>query len=347
MLDALYRLVRPLLFRLDAETAHELVFRGLPLVPFLAGNRRPDPILRRTVAGLEWGGPVGLAAGLDKEGIGVRAWEALGFGAIEVGTVTALAQPGNPKPRLFRLVPERGLINRMGFNNAGAVALAATLSRLRAAGGWPKVPVGANLGKSKVTPNEDAVGDYLNSVGALRGKADYFVVNVSSPNTPGLRALQDREPLAKLLGAVVPAAERTPVFLKLAPDLEDDALREAVEVALEAGCAGIIATNTTVTRPGETGRLDQFGGLSGAPLRTLSREKLRVVLDAVAGRAPVIGVGGIFTADDALEYLRMGCAAVQVYTGFIFEGPGLVARLHRELAARAHAAGGFDALLRG
>jgi dihydroorotate dehydrogenase len=346
VLDALYRLARPLLFHLDAETAHELVFRGLPFVPWLAGNRRPDPLLRRTVAGLEWGGPVGLAAGLDKNGVGIRAWEALGFGAIEVGTVTALAQPGNPLPRLFRLVPERGLINRMGFNNAGAVALASTLTRLREGGGWPKVPVGANLGKSKVTPNEDAVGDYLNSVGALRGKADYFVVNVSSPNTPGLRALQDKEPLTRLLGAVVPAAQRTPVFLKLAPDLEDDALREAVDVALEAGCAGIIATNTTITRPGETGRLDQFGGLSGAPLRPLAREKLAVVLQAVAGRAPVIGVGGIFTADDALDYLRMGCAAVQVYTAFIYEGPGLVARLHAELATRARAAGSLDALLR-
>ncbi|GDX78886.1 dihydroorotate dehydrogenase [Deltaproteobacteria bacterium] len=345
MLDSLYRLVRPLLFRLDPETAHELVFRGLPLVPWLAGKRVPDPILRRKVAGLEWGGPVGLAAGLDKNGDGIPAWAALGFGAIEVGTVTAQAQPGNPRPRLFRLVDEGGLINRMGFNNAGAVSLSARLARLREGGGWPSVPVGANLGKSKVTPNEEAVGDYLNSVGALREKADYFVVNVSSPNTPGLRELQDKEPLAHLLDAVVPAAGRTPVFLKIAPDLEDDALAEAVGVALATGCAGIIATNTTTTRPGTTGRLDQYGGLSGIPLRPLAKSRIQVVLDAAAGSLPVIGVGGVTTAEDALDYLRMGCAAVQIYTALVFEGPGLVAGIHAELAARAHAAGSFEALL--
>lgn len=332
MLDLLYRLARPLLFRMDAESAHELVFRGLPLVPLLAGKRRPDPKLRVTIAGLEWGGPVGLAAGLDKHGVALGAWEALGFGAIEIGTVTARPQPGNPRPRLFRLVPEAGLINRMGFNNAGAVAMAARLARLRDAGRWPSVPVGVNLGKSKVTPNEEAVGDYLDSVGSLRGKADYFVVNVSSPNTPGLRALQDKEPLARLLGSVVPAAQRTPVFLKLAPDLEDDALEEAVGVALEAGCAGIIATNTTITRPGDTARLDQSGGLSGTPLRPLAKQKIAVVLRAVGGRAPVIGVGGVSTADDVREYLAMGCSAVQLYSALVFQGPGLVARLHRELA---------------
>lgn len=332
MLDLLYRLARPLLFQLDAETAHELVFRGLPVVPWLAGDRKPLPAQKVKIAGLEWSGPVGLAAGLDKNGVGLAAWEALGFGAIEIGTVTAKAQPGNPRPRLFRLVPEQGLINRMGFNNGGAVAMGARLARLRDAGRWPTVPVGVNLGKSKVTPNEEAVGDYLDSVGSLRGKADYFVVNVSSPNTPGLRELQDKEPLSRLLGAVVPAAQRTPVFLKLAPDLDDAALEEAVEVALEAGCAGIIATNTTITRPGDTGRLDQTGGLSGAPLRPLAKEKIGVVLRAVGGKAPVIGVGGVRTAADVREYLTMGCAAVQLYSAFIFEGPGLVARLNRELA---------------
>jgi len=335
VLDLLYRLARPLLFRMDAESAHELVFSGLPLVPLLAGHRRPDPKLRVTIAGLEWGGPIGLAAGLDKHGVALGAWESLGFGAIEIGTVTARAQPGNPRPRLFRLVPEAGLINRMGFNNAGAVAMGARLARLRDAGRWPSVPVGVNLGKSKVTPNEEAVGDYLDSVGSLRGKADYFVVNVSSPNTPGLRELQDKEPLTRLLGSVVPAAQRTPVFLKLAPDLEDDALEEAVGVALDAGCAGIIATNTTITRPGDTSRLDQSGGLSGAPLRPLAKQKIATVLRAVGARAPVIGVGGVGTADDVREYLAMGCSAVQLYSALVFQGPGLVARLHRELASGA------------
>ena len=345
MLDAAYRLLRPLLFRLDAETAHEWVLRTLPLVPLIAGNRQPDPILRCKVAGLEWAGPVGLAAGLDKDGVGIRAWAALGFGAVEVGTVTATAQQGNPRPRLFRLVDERGLINRMGFNNEGSMALAATLSRLKEAGAWPKVPVGANLGKSKGTANEDAVGDYLNSVGALRGKADYFVVNVSSPNTAGLRALQDAGPLRKLLDAVVPAAQRTPVFLKLAPDLEDDALNEAVGVAVESGCSGILATNTTVTRPGTTNRLDQYGGLSGEPLQTIAMAKTRVVVQSAAGRVPVVGIGGISSADDVLVYMRMGCAAVQLYSALVYEGPGLVSRIHAELAKRAKDAGSFDGLV--
>ncbi len=347
VLNSLYRLLRPLLFKLDAETAHELIFRALPLVPWFAGKRSPDPLLRRKVGGLDWAGPVGLAAGLDKNGVGIPAWAALGFGAIEVGTVTGHPQPGNPRPRLFRLLQERGLINRMGFNNAGAVVLAANLARLRERGRWPTVPVGANLGRSKATPNEQAADDYLNSVGALKGKVDYFVVNVSSPNTPGLRELQDKEPLARLLDALVPAANGTPVFLKSAPDLEDEALAESVGVALATGCAGIIATNTTVSRPGTTGRLDQYGGLSGAPLRKLARAKIQVVLDAAGGQVPVIGVGGVTTADDALDYLRMGCAAVQLYSAFVFEGPALVSRIHADLAERARAAGSFDALLRG
>ncbi|MBM4366911.1 MAG: quinone-dependent dihydroorotate dehydrogenase [Deltaproteobacteria bacterium] len=338
VLDSLYRIARPLLFRLDAETAHRLVFAGIGLVPLLAGDRRPDPVLAVKVAGLDWPSPVGLAAGLDKDGVGIPAWAALGFGAVEVGTVTALPQAGNPRPRLFRLVDEEGLVNRMGFNNEGAVALAASLARLRSTGRWPRVPVGANLGKSKLTPNEDAVGDYLNSVGALRGKVDYFVVNVSSPNTPGLRALQDKEPLKRLLDAVVPAAQRTPVMLKIAPDLEDDALAEAVDVAVDSGCAAIIATNTTTSRPGTTGRLDQYGGLSGKPLRPLSRAKIAVALAAARQRVPVIGVGGVSTADDVEEYLAMGCAAVQLYSALIFHGPGLVRRINDELAARRHAA---------
>ncbi len=346
MLDSLYRIARPLLFRLDAETAHRLVFAGIGLVPWIAGDRRPDPIIAVKVAGLEWPSPVGLAAGLDKDGVGVPAWAALGFGAVEVGTVTALPQPGNPRPRLFRLVEEEGLVNRMGFNNEGAVALSASLARLRASGRWPKVPVGANLGKSKLTPNEDAVGDYLNSVGALRGKVDYFVVNVSSPNTPGLRALQDKEPLKRLLDAVLPAAQRTPVMLKIAPDLEDDALAEAVNVAVDSGCAAIIATNTTTSRPGTTGRLDQYGGLSGKPLRPLSREKIGVALSAAGRRVPVIGVGGVSTADDVLEYMAMGCAAVQLYSALIFHGPGLVRRINDDLATRAKAAGGLEKLTR-
>lgn len=349
LLDLLWGLGRPLLFRMDPERAHELAFRGLGFVGWLAGlsRMRPDPILRRTVGGLTWAGPVGLAAGLDKDGVAIPTWAALGFGAVEVGTVTGMAQAGNPRPRLFRLVEERALLNRMGFNNQGAVALSARLARLREAGRWPPVPVGVNLGKSKVVDVEHAVDDYLNSLGALRGKADYFVINVSSPNTPGLRALQEQEPLRALLRRVVPAAGATPVWLKLAPDLEDEALADAVAVAVEGGCAGVIAANTTLTRPGSTDRLGEAGGLSGLPLRALARAKVRVALDAAAGRIPVVGVGGVTTADDVLELLRMGCAATQLYTAFIYEGPTLAARIHRELAERARAAGGLDALVSG
>jgi dihydroorotate dehydrogenase len=348
LLDTLYRAIRPVLFQMDPETAHERTFAGLGVARALAQSAglRPDPILARSVGPLRFAGPVGLAAGLDKNGVAVRTWDALGFGAIELGTVTGHAQPGNERPRLFRLVEERAIINRMGFNNHGAAALAEQLRALRDAGHWPAhAPVGANLGKSKVVPNEEAVGDYLVSLAALRGLADYFVVNVSSPNTPGLRALQEKEPLERLLGAVVPAAAGTPVFLKLAPDLEDDALIEAVGVAIEAGCAGILATNTTLSRPGTTGRLSQAGGLSGAPLAPLAHAKIGVVVRAAAGRVPVVGIGGVSTADDVLALLRLGCAATQLYTAFIYGGPALVSGIHAELATRARAAGGLDALI--
>jgi dihydroorotate dehydrogenase len=348
LLDAAYAAAKPILFSMDAETAHERTFGLLGLARLVAGDRRPDPILARTVGPLTFAGPVGLAAGLDKNGVAVRTWDALGFGAIELGTVTGRAQPGNDRPRLFRLVEERGLVNRMGFNNEGAAALAGRLRALRAEGHWPKhAPVGANLGKSKVIPNEEAVADYLASLDALRGLADYFVVNVSSPNTPGLRALQEKEPLQRLLEAVVPAASGTPVFLKLAPDLPDEALAEAVDVAVNAGCAGILATNTTLTRPGTTGRLDQAGGLSGAPLWPLARQKIATVVQAAAGRVPVVGIGGISTADQVLDLLRLGCAATQLYSAFIYEGPTLPSRIHRELADRARAKGSFDALIAG
>ena len=276
MLDLAWRLIRPLLFSLDAETAHRLVVGSLgaaprlsaPLMRALAGP--PSPPLTRRIGPLTVGGPVGLAAGLDKDGEAIEVWPALGFGFIEIGTVTAQPQPGNPRPRLFRLEPERALINRMGFNNHGSEALAARMRRLRESNRWPSVPAGANIGKSKVTPLEEAPADYVTSVNRLKPFVDYLTVNVSSPNTPGLRDLIQAPALAALLGAVVPAAGGLPVFVKLSPDSAPEDLAAAVEVAISEGCAGIIATNTTNTRPGDTGRLGETGGLSGAPLWPLA-----------------------------------------------------------------------------
>ena len=327
-------LTRPILFLMSAERAHRLVLGILAAAPrlhslvvrLLGGRARAfEPIQLGT---LTLAGPVGLAAGLDKDGEAIPFWPALGFGFIEVGTVTALAQAGNPGPRLFRLKPERALINRMGFNNEGSEALAETLRTLRESGRWPHVPVGANIGKSKVTPLEQAHEDYLQSVERLKPYADYFTVNVSSPNTPGLRDLQQSEALSSLLKAVVPACGELPVFVKFSPDLDDAALDDAVEIAIESGCTGIIATNTTNSRPDNTGRLNETGGLSGAPLWPLAQSRIQRILDCAGGRIPVIGAGGIRSAEQAQALLDMGCIAVQLYSGMIFEGPGLIHRIN-------------------
>jgi dihydroorotate dehydrogenase len=338
VLNLAYRLLRPLLFALDAERAHDLVLRLLAAAPRLwarlaAASLGPPPAaLARPVAGLPFAGPVGLAAGLDKDGVAVPVWPALGFGFVEVGTVTALAQEGNPRPRLFRLPAEGALVNRMGFNNRGSAELARRLGALKAAGRWPAVPVGGNVGKSRATPLAEAAADYALSVGRLAGLADYFTVNVSSPNTPGLRQLQEADSLARLLPAVVAAAAGVPVFLKLDPDLAPEALAAAVELAVGEGVAGIVAANTTVGRPGLARDPGVDGGLSGRPLWPLARRAIAAALDAAGGRVPVIGVGGIETAAQVAELLAAGCAAVQIYTALIYQGPGLVARLNRQLA---------------
>lgn len=333
VIDLFWPLLRAVLFRWDAEFAHEFTLEALHKFPRLSGAlvrpfvAAPPPQLARTVFGLPFRSPVGLAAGLDKNGVGLPFWPSLGFGFIEMGTVTAFPQPGNPRPRLFRLVADEAIINRMGFNNLGSEALAERFRDLKARGLWPEVPVGANIGKSKVTPNEDAVGDYVTSVKRLQGLADWFTVNVSSPNTPGLRDLQDRDSLAKLLPAVVEAARGTPVLLKLAPDLEDDAIRAATSLAKDLGVSGIVATNTTLSRPG-TVPSDESGGFSGRPLWPLARQKIGVALEA---GLPVVGVGGISEAAQVRELLDLGCVAVQVYSALIYKGPGLVGQIHRGL----------------
>jgi dihydroorotate dehydrogenase len=307
------------LFRWDAETAHDRTLRALarlgPAALALLGARYKTSAPRR-VFGVDFPNPVGLAAGMDKDGVALAAWPALGFGFAEVGTVTWHAQPGNDRPRLFRDVTRRAIVNRMGFNNAGAQALARRLAEGRRAAA---APLGISLGKSKVTPLDSAVDDYVASYKALRDHGDYFAVNVSSPNTPGLRQLQDRAALGELLDAL---GGDKPLLVKLAPDLTDHALAEAVEVCVDRGAAGIIATNTTLTPD---------GGLSGAPLTARAREVVGFIHRETAGHLPVIGVGGIMSPDDAARMFDAGASLVQLYTGFVYGGPALV----RRIAARA------------
>lgn len=326
----MYALARPILFSMDPETAHRLVFRTLrtlgPVARAMASLAwgPPPPQLATEVAGLRLAGPVGLAAGLDKDGVLARFWPTCGFGFVELGTVTAHPQPGNPQPRLFRFPDQGALVNRMGFNNHGSEGLA---ERLRGVGRLA-VPCGVNLGKSKITPLDEAVDDYATSTERVADVADYLVINVSSPNTPGLRKLQDRSFLLDIANAVMERAKQ-PVFIKLAPDLTEDAITDAARVAEEAGAAGIIATNTTIERPGipDVGP----GGLSGAPLAARSLEVVRLVCERT--ELPVIGVGGISSAEGAAAMLAAGASAVQVYSALIFHGPGLVHRINRGLVA--------------
>lgn len=347
-LDLGYRsLLRPVLFRMsggDPETVHHSTLQQLSrlgdrprALRALARATQVDTTPVR-VAGISFPGRVGVAAGVDKDGLAVKAWGAFGFSHVELGTVTAQAQPGNDKPRLFRLVHSQAIINRMGFNNNGAHALA---ERLRTTGPVG-IPIGISIGKTKVTPVEEATEDYLASLRAIDGLADYVAINVSSPNTPGLRTLQGKEPLAELLAALVTesailakarGADATPIFVKIAPDLTDEALEDVLEVAHRADVDGIIATNTTLSRDGladtDLPLAAQAGGLSGAPLTRRSR----YVVGFVAQRThlPVIGVGGIMTADDGQALVDAGAQLVQLYTGFIYRGASLVRELNRTL----------------
>lgn len=294
---------------------------------------RADARLEREVFGIRFPNPIGLAAGFDKNAVALPAWEGLGFGFAEVGTITAKAQPGNPRPRIFRLPRQQALINRLGFNNDGCDAVAARLRKLRERRGWPGIPVGINLGKSKATPLAEATADYLLCFERLRQFGDYFVLNVSSPNTPGLRQLQDREALDGLLTAFQGRnVDGRPVLIKIAPDLEWAAIDEIIALALDHRVAGLIATNTTVDHASVPSALDTAGGLSGLPLRARSTEVVRYIAQNSA--LPVIAVGGVFTVDDVIEKLDAGAALVQVYTGFIYEGPLMPRRLCAELVAR-------------
>lgn len=338
------RLIRPLLFMLPAETAHHvvmnmLIFIGkLPLgIPFL--NRlfvNPHPLLERTVAGIHFPSPVGLAAGLDKDARAFRELGALGFGFIEVGTVTPLPQPGNPKPRLFRLPSDQALVNRMGFNNDG---LSAMVNRLRKRKGKKPV-IGGNIGKNKVTPNESADADYLRCFAELYPWVDYFVINISSPNTPGLRELQEKEPLGRLLRKVSEANASTgapkPLFLKIAPDLTSAQVDDIVDLVIQSKLAGMIISNTTTDRSGlrtPEATIEEIGpgGLSGLPLFERSTQLVRYVSGKANGRFSIIASGGIFSGAQALEKLKAGADLVQLYTGFVYEGPGLIREIHKSI----------------
>jgi dihydroorotate dehydrogenase len=343
--DVLYQyLLRPLLFRCDPEQAHHLAMAALsvcgrlrfplPLVRALAGADHQEPRLARTLFDVTFPNPIGLAAGFDKDGAALAAWPALGFGFVEIGTITAQAQPGNPRPRIFRIPEKRALINRLGFNNRGAVAAAARFASLRARGDWPSIPVGINIGKSKATPMENAAEDYVASFEKLHAFGDYFVLNVSSPNTPGLRGLQRGAELDHLLQSVQEINRALPVprplLVKIAPDLTFPQIEEIIELAQRHGLAGIVATNTTIDRssvPGHAAHLE--GGLSGDPLRARATEVVRFL--AVRTELPIIAVGGVSDAASAREKMDAGASLVQLYTGLVYAGPTLVPAICRGL----------------
>lgn len=345
----MYKLLKPLLFALSPERAHHLTFFFLDMaasMPFFPALLRKwycikNPRLEKTVMGLRFPNPVGLAAGFDKDGKHIEGLALLGFGFIEVGTVTPVGQPGNEQPRLFRLPADNALINRMGFNNDGLEQLAGQLKKLREKGSAPEgVIIGGNIGKNKVTPNETAHEDYLRCFDALFPWVDYFVVNVSSPNTPNLRELQDKAPLMHLLNLLQTEnkkqASPKPILLKIAPDLTDSQLDDIADIVRETGIAGIIATNTTISRDGlqtPENILKNIGagGLSGAPVKERSTAVIRYLRSKMGDGTVIIGVGGIDSAEAAKEKLAAGADLIQVYTGMIYEGPGLIRAINEGL----------------
>jgi dihydroorotate dehydrogenase len=341
----MYRLVRGILFAMEPEAAHELTIELLKRVertPLAKSILRSvygfqDQKLELTLWGIRFPNPVGMAAGFDKNAEVFHALAALGFGFVEVGTITPLAQPGNDKPRLFRLPQHKVIINRMGFNNHGAYAASQNLIDYRYAG----IPIGINIGKNKITPNEEAASDYLKCMDALYPYGHYFVINISSPNTPNLRDLQETESLRSLLRAVrgkakeleMRGAEAKPILLKVAPDMADEQMRDVVQAAVEEGASGIIATNTTLAREAVAGHphAAETGGLSGHPLEERSTAWVREIYQEVGGKVPIIGVGGIFNGEDAYRKIRAGASLVQVYTGMVYQGPGIARQINKQL----------------
>lgn len=336
-------LIRPILFLFPAEKAHHITFQLLHIISKIPGKlfiikklfQVHSPSLEQEFAGLKFPNPVGLAAGFDKDAKNVPAWDALGFGFVEIGTITPLAQPGNEKPRLFRLKNDRAIINRMGFNNEGVEAAVQRLKKIRT-----KAIIGGNIGKNKVTPNKDALSDYLKAFEILYPVVDYFVVNVSSPNTPGLRELQEKEPLKKILNGLKEANKKQekekPILLKIAPDLSQAQLDDIIKIVRETSIEGLIATNTTISREGLSYSREYIesigvGGLSGQPLTEKSDKVIHYLRKKLGPDILIIGVGGIMSAGDAVKKIKAGANLVQLYTGFIYEGPSLIRRINKKL----------------
>ncbi len=338
----MYQLLKSILFRYDPENIHHVVTAGLRIANRIWGVKTlikksfqmEDIRLEREVFGLKFKNPVGLAAGFDKNADLVEEISRFGFGFIEIGTVTPLPQAGNEKPRMFRLRADEALINRMGFNNQGVDVVANRLNHIKREG----LIIGGNIGKNKITPNENAVNDYVICFDRLFDVVDYFVVNVSSPNTPGLRELQEKEPLKHILNTLQSRNRKNgisrPVLLKIAPDLTESQLDDIIEIVLETQIAGVIATNTTISREGlnsSAALRSEAGGLSGKPLANRSTGVIRYLSQKSNKAFVIIGVGGIHSAEDALEKMNAGASLIQLYTGFIYEGPGLVKRILKRL----------------
>jgi len=335
-------LIRRFLFKFDPEVVHYFTFDFLKIIFKIPGTKAliksiyqlNDPRLEREIFGLKFKNPVGLAAGFDKDAKLYKELDAFGFGFVEIGTVTPKPQPGNQKKRIFRLKEDEAIINRMGFNNEGVEAAVKRLKHNK------DVLIGGNIGKNKTTPNEDAVSDYMICFDALFDYVDYFVVNVSSPNTPNLRALQEKKPLTELLKTLQNKNEQKPkpkpILLKIAPDLTDSQLLDIIDIITETGIAGVIATNTTIARGDlKSANKDEMGGLSGRPVKNRSTEVIRFLAEKSNRAFPIIGVGGIHSAEDALEKLDAGASLVQLYTGFIYEGPGLIKKINKKILERS------------